>query len=150
MRNCSDRHTATNNSQAGTLLYVTDLVNDSDESLDFAYQLAEDQGIHLELVHVVDVGHSSSRPDAQMGIQYRLEALASRLRHVKTTVVSSLLFGSPEDVISKRASAIKAKLIAFAGNSSSSARSHEGLVIRLKRKVGCPVVVLSGSGAPAR
>jgi nucleotide-binding universal stress UspA family protein len=145
MGNCSDGPNATDNSQAGTLLYVTDLVNDSDESLDFACQLAEKQGIHLELVHVVDVGHSPSRPDAQMGIQYRLEALASRLRRRKTTVVSSLLFGSPEDVISKRASAIKAKLIAFAGNSSSSARSQKGLVIRLKQKVGCPVVVLSGS-----
>ena len=150
MGNCSDRPNATESSQAGTLLYVTDLVNDSDESLDVACQLAEKQGIHLELVHVVDLGHSSSRPDAQMGIQYRLEALASRLRRLKRNVESSLLFGSPEDVISKRASAIKAKLIAFAGNSSSSALSQEGLVIRLKRKVGCPVVTLSGSGARTR
>ncbi len=150
MGNCSDGPNATDNSQVGTLLYVTDLVSDSDESLDFACQLAENKGIQLELVHVVDVGKSPSRPDAEMGIQYRLEALARRLRLVKKAVISSLLFGSPEDVISGRASAIKAKLIAFAGNSSSSARSQKGLVIRLKRKVACPVVVLSGSGARAR
>ena len=134
--------TATNNSQNGALLYVTDLVNDYDETLDRACQIAESHGIPMELVHVVDLANSPSHPDGQMGIQYRLEGLASRLRRLKGTVVSSILFGSPEDAISKRAAEIKAKLIAFGSNSALSARRQQGLVIRLKHRVGCPVVVL--------
>jgi len=140
MENCLDRPDDGESSQTGTLLYVTDLVSDSDESLDLACQLAESQGIHLELVHVVDLGHSPSRPDAQMGIQYRLEALARRLRHPHSRVVSSLLFGAPEEVISRRASTVKAKIIAFPSNDSLTARSQDRLVMRLKKRVGCPVV----------
>jgi Universal stress protein family len=64
----ANQSTATKRSTAGTSLYVTDLVSDSDEALDFACELAESNGSHLELIHVVDLGHAPSTPDVQVGI----------------------------------------------------------------------------------
>ena len=142
MRN-STRSGATSRSAPRTLLYVTDLVmSDSDEGLDAAYELADRTGSQLELIHVVDLGHAPSKPDAHMGIQYRLEMLARKLQHLKANVASILLFGSPEDVISKRAADIKARLIAFGRNGSSSPEAQHGLVKRIMRRVACPVVFL--------
>ena len=142
MRN-STRSGATNGSEPGTLLYVTDVVmSDSDEGLDAACELADRTGSQLELIHVVDLGKAPSKPDAHMGIQYRLEMLARKLRHLKRNVASILLFGSPEDVISKRAADIKARLIAFGRNGSSSPESQHGLVRRIMRRVACPVIFL--------
>jgi len=126
----------------GMLLYVTDLMNDSNEDLDQACALAERHGVPLEMIHVVDLARSHSTPDAQMGIQFRLDALAHRLRFLKRNVVSLLLFGSPEEVISKRATQIKARLIAFARSHPAAAARQAALVKRLGSKVGCPVVVL--------
>jgi hypothetical protein len=127
----------------GPLLYVTDLVNDSKESLDLALKLAVSHGVHLEMIHVVDLDHARSDPDGQMGIQFRLEALARSLRHLKQNVASILLFGSPEEVITRRANEIKAKVIAFARHGQSSAAAQASLIKRLGSKVACPVVVLS-------
>jgi nucleotide-binding universal stress UspA family protein len=139
----STRSGATSCSAPGTLLYVTDVVmSDSDEGLDAACELADRTGSQLELIHVVDLGHAPSKPDAHMGIQYRLEMLARKLQHLKANVASILLFGSPEDVISKRAADIKARLIAFGRNGSSSLEAQHGLVRRIMRRVACPVVFL--------
>ena len=126
----------------GMLLYVTDLTSDSNEDLDHAFALAEQHGVSLEMIHVVDLAKSHSTPDAQMGIQFRLEALAQRLRHLKRNVVSLLLFGSPEEVISTRATQIRARIIAFARSHPAAAAHQAALVKRLGSKVGCPVVVL--------
>jgi nucleotide-binding universal stress UspA family protein len=142
MRN-STTSGATSRSAPGTLLYVTDVViSDSDEGLDAACELADRTGSQLELIHVVDLVHTPSKPDAHMGIQYRLEMLARKLQHLKADVASILLFGSPEDVISRRATDIKAKLIAFGRNGSSSTEAQHGLVKRIMRRVACPVVFL--------
>ena len=126
----------------GMLLYVTDLMNDSNEDLDHACALAERHGVPLEMIHVVDLAKSRSTPDAQMGIQFRLEALAQRLRYLKRNVVSLLLFGSPEEVISKRATQIKARVIAFARSHPAASEHQAALVRRLGSKVSCPIVVL--------
>ena len=131
-----------NNPTHGALLYVTDLVNDSRESLDLAFELAKRHGIRLEMIHVVDLDHAHSDPDGQMGIQFRLDALARSLRHLKQNVASILLFGSPEDVITRRAHEIKAKLIAFARHGQSSTAAQAAMVERVGSKVTCPVVVL--------
>lgn len=131
-------------SARGTLLYVTDLVNDSRESLDLALELAASHGARLEMIHVVDLDHTQSDPEGQMGIQFRLEALARSLRHLKQNVPSFLLFGPPEDVITRHANEIKAKVIAFARHGQSSAAAQASMVKRLGSKVACPVVVLPG------
>jgi nucleotide-binding universal stress UspA family protein len=139
----STRSGSTSGPASGALLYVTDVVmSDSDEGLDAACELADRTGSHLELIHVVDLVHAPSKPDAHMGIQYRLEMLARKLQHLKRNVASILLFGSPEEVISKRAVDIKARLIVFGRNGSSSTEAQNGLVRRIMRRVTCPVVFL--------
>jgi nucleotide-binding universal stress UspA family protein len=130
------------NSTCGALLYVTELTDDSPEALDLALELAASHGVRLEMIHVVDLDHVQSSPDGQMGIQFRLDALARSLRHLKHNVASILLFGSPEDVITRRAHEIKAKLIAFARHGQSSAAAQAAMVKRVGSKVTCPVVVL--------
>src|SRR5450631_1619447 len=128
--------------RAGTLLYVTDLVHDSNEALDAACELATSHGVHLELIHVVDLEHTGSSPDGQMSIQFRLDVLAQRLRHLKRNVASILLFGSPEELISKRAKDAKAKLIAFAFSGHPSRRAQAAMVKRVGSRVACPVMIL--------
>lgn len=130
----------------GTLLYVVDLDTCSRESLDLAVELALGQGVRLEIIHVVDLDHVQSNPDGRSGIRLRLEALAASLRHLKQNVASILLFGSPEDVIAKRAREIKAKLIAFARQDQSSAAAQAAMVKRVGSKVTCPVIVLPAAG----
>src|ERR1035441_8824028 len=139
MRSCEDMTTEKDISTPGALLYVTDLDHDSTESLGVALELAEKHGVRLEMIHVVDLDHARSNPDGQMGIQFRLDALARSLRHLKRNVVSTLLFGSPEDVITRRAQEIKAKLIAFARHGQSSAAAQAAMVKRVRSKVKCQI-----------
>jgi nucleotide-binding universal stress UspA family protein len=146
MRNREEISAGKDNSTRGALLYVTELTDDSPEALNLALKLAASHGVRLEMVHVVDLDHVQSSPDGQMGIQFRLDALARSLRHLKHNVASALLFGSPEDVITRRAHEIKAKLIAFARHGQSSAGAQAAMVKRLASKVACPVVVLPTPG----
>lgn len=146
MKNQENMTVNTNSSTNGTLLYVTELDNDSSESLDLAVELAASNGIGLEMIHVVDLNHAHPGPDGQMGIQFRLEALARSLRHVKRSVTSILLFGCPEDVVTSRAREINAKLIAFPSHRQRSAASQVAMVKRLGNTVACPVVLLSSPG----
>ncbi len=142
MRSSDNRARGTNKSIEGTLLYVTELVGDPDEALIIDSDLGEDRGRHLELLHVIDLEHTPSNPDAHMGIQYRLDALAAKLRTLKWDVVTMLLFGFAEDKIPKRAKQIQATLIAFRPNNTRSAGKQESLCASIKRKVGCPVIIL--------
>jgi nucleotide-binding universal stress UspA family protein len=130
--------------QIGPVLYVTEAGSDTDDALEAVCDLADAKHGQIELIHVVDLAHVASKPDAHMGIQHRLEMLARKLKKVERNVVSVLLFGSPEDVISKRATEVRAKLIAFDSYSGSSPKARRGLIDRLMRRVSCPVVILSG------
>jgi Universal stress protein family len=78
-----------------------------------------------------------------MGIQYRLEKLGRRLKSLRDRVRSILLFGSPEDVISKRADDIKAKLIAFGSNGALSGGVQQKLIDSVTRRVSCPVITIT-------
>ncbi len=142
MKNQESMTANKDSSTSGTLLYVTDLDNDSNESLDLAFELAASQGIGLEMIHVVDLNHACPGPDGQMGVQFRLDALARSLRHLKQSVTSRLLFGCPEDVVTSRAREINARLIAFPSHGQRSAAAQVAMVKRVGRKVACPVVVL--------
>ena len=132
------------------LLYITDLVNDSVETLAYACELAERNGVDIEVIHVIDVERSTSNPDAQMGIQYRLETLAARLKSLKRRVASKLLFGSAENVIVKRAMTVKAKLVAFGASGSSSASLLQNLVQRIRQRVSCPVLIVPHRALPSQ
>ncbi|HVJ07297.1 MAG TPA: universal stress protein [Acidisarcina sp.] len=143
MVTCATPIAAANAPETGALLYVTDLMHDSDEHLQLACELASSRGLRLELVHVIDLNQTPSRPDAQMGIQHRLDALVRRLKPHKKNVRSVLLFGCPEEVISKRAIDLKASLIAFGAKSAASAEVQWRLVRSVIGKTTCPVLVLS-------
>lgn len=130
----------------GTILYVTDLTSDSDETLASACDMADRNGAAIELVHVVDVVQEQSTPDAQMGILYRLETLARRLNNLRRNIVPLILFGTLEDAITKRAWDTKASLVVFGNDSSSSTAMRERLV-RIRRRVPCPVMIISARTA---
>ena len=134
---------STHDPTAGTLLFVTDPVKDSQSVLEFACALAQRNGARLELVHVIHPGHISSMPDAQMGIQYRLEALAGGLRSLNRSARAILLFGKPEQVLRERAEEIKATLIAIALNGSPTDRVQKRLADDLSRTCSCPVLTLA-------
>ena len=143
MQNQKDMTVTPNSSTSGTLLYVTELDNDSSESLDLAFELAESKGIGLEMIHVVDLKFARPGPDGQMGIQFRLDALTRSLRHFKRSFTSVLLFGHPEDVVTRRAREINAQLIAFPGRGQQSAAAQVAMIKRVGSKVACPVVGLN-------
>ncbi len=138
-----------NNSASGTLLYVIELDSDSSESLDLAFELAESKGVGLEMIHVVDLNHACPGPDGQMGIQFLLDALTRSLRHLKRSFTSVLLFGHPEDVVTRRAREVNAKLIAFPSRGQRSAAAQVAMVKRVGNNVACQVVVLNAPGISA-
>ena len=127
---------------AGTLLFVTDPAEDSLNVLEFACALAQKHRARLELVHVIDPEHVPAMPDAQMGIQYRLEALARSLRNLNTSARAILLFGKPGHVLRERAEDVKAILIAIALNGSATDRVQKRLAEELSRNCDCPVLML--------
>ncbi len=143
MQNQTNISVTQSSSTSGPLLYVTELDNDSSESLDLAFELAESKGIGLEMVHVVDLKFARPGPDGQMGVQFRLDALTRSLRHFKRSFTSVLLFGHPEDVVTRRAREINAQLIAFPGRGQQSAAAQVAMIKRVGSKVACPVVVLN-------
>ncbi len=127
----------------GALLYVADLVSDSQEGLEFACELAENHGATLEILHVIDPQETRSSPDAQMGIQFNLEALARNLRNLRKGTRVHLLFGRPEVVISKRALETRAALVAISESAPSNQRVQRALVRRLSQTCNCPVLLFS-------
>jgi hypothetical protein len=138
----TDRRTA-NNSERRALLYVTDSVSDSPEFLALAIKLAQRQGDRLELLHVIDPGQTPSMPDALMGLQYSIETLARSLKALKRNAHALLLFGCPEDVISRRAADIDATLLAFPLDRSERDLRKKKLAHRLIEKCTCPIVTFS-------
>jgi hypothetical protein len=143
MRSGEGPKIAEGKTSASTFVCVTNCAGANEGALEFAFDLATRHGAHLELVHVIDPSHTPSTPDAQMGIQFRLESLARSLRHIKANVEARLLYGSPEEVIPKRAEEIHAKLIAFLLNGSPADYSQTKLVRRLTRRCVCPVMAIS-------
>jgi nucleotide-binding universal stress UspA family protein len=127
---------------AGTLLFVTNPVNDGLPALEFACALADRHHAHLELVHVVDSDPISSVAEAQKDIQYHLQALARNLRSIRRNAEAILLFGKPEHVLRERAENTKALLIAIALNGSATDRVQKKLAECLARSCDCPVLTV--------
>jgi nucleotide-binding universal stress UspA family protein len=126
------------------ILYVTDFAEDDREAIDGFSRLASGRHASLEVVHVVDIEHSPSSPDAHMGAQFRLDMLARQLKGLGRNVVSVMLFGKVEDVICRRANEIKATVIAVAYSTKRSTRARDKLVKRIQLNVACPVVTVPG------
>jgi nucleotide-binding universal stress UspA family protein len=133
---------STGSLHTGTLLFVTNPTHDGQRVLEFASALAQRYRARLELVHVVDPGHVLSTPDAQMGIQYKLDAMARNLRSLNRSAQAILLFGNPEHVLRERAEDVKAILIAIALNGSVTDRVQKRLAEYLARECDCPVLTV--------
>jgi hypothetical protein len=131
----------TNNLEGGTLLVVADFLNGSGNVLDFAEAIASRYNARLELLQVVDPGRKT-RPnfDTSAAARSNLEKFARTMRTMGSGAVSLLSFGSPEDLIVKRASAMRAKLIIFPLIGSSTDPSRKKLAGRLAKRCACPVV----------
>ena len=142
MQTNKKKYPAAEGSYRGTILLIADVRSDTQEALDFASELAEKNDARLQLLHVINPEQAPSTPDGQMGVQYRLEALARSLRRLKRRAEATLLFGIPERVISKRAADTKAGLVLVASNGSESDRVRKRLVKHLIRRCECPVVIL--------
>jgi nucleotide-binding universal stress UspA family protein len=135
-------YTSSTASSSRTLLFVTNPINEGRPVLEFACALAHKHRARLELVHVVDPEHIPSLPDAQQGIQYKLEALARNLRSLSRNAQAILLFGKPEHVLRERAEDIKAILIAIALNGSATDRVQKRVAGYLAQKCDCPVLMV--------
>ena len=127
---------------AGPLLFVADFVNESQDVLDFACELADRHNSDLQLLHVIDLEQTHSSTDAQMGDQYSLEMLAQSVRTLKRSAVSLLTFGCPENVIPRRAAEVNASLVILPLNGSAGDRVQKRLVRRLREKCQCPVLAV--------
>jgi hypothetical protein len=123
----------------GTLLLVTDPLNDSPDVLRYASELAHSGGVRLELLHVI-TGQTPS--DEWISIRNRLNSLARSLGSLGRNDEAILLFGDPEQVVSQRAADIRATLIAVVLSGSPSDRSRMRLAESLGHKCDCPVVTL--------
>jgi hypothetical protein len=143
------RAAITNTCNRGTLLFVADFIHGSQEILDFACDLAARQSANLQFLHVIDLEHTHSSPDAQMGTQFGLDELAQRARTLKRSAVSLLSFGCPEVVIAKRAAEVNASLVVLPlidspGSPDSPAdQLQKKLARRLRGKCDCPVLAVS-------
>src|ERR1035438_1647480 len=129
-------------SKAGPLLFVADFVNGSRDVLEFASELAERHNSDLQLLHVIDLEHTHSSPDAQMGAQYSLEILAQNARALKRGAVSLLSIRYLENVIPMRAEEVNASLVILPLNGSASDRVQKRLVRRLRGRCDCPVLAV--------
>ncbi len=132
----------TRDCKTGTLLFVVDFLTGNPDVLDFACELAEKQNAYLELLQVIDPGHTHSSPDAQMGAQYSFEMFAQRASALKRSATSLLSFGHPENEIPRRAAEVNASLVVLPLNGSADDRLQKSLVRRLRRKCDCPVLAV--------
>jgi K+-sensing histidine kinase KdpD len=128
--------------KTSTFLFVVDAVTGNPGILDFACKLAERQNARLHLLHVVDLEHTHSSPDAQMGAQFSLEMHAQRARTLKTSTTSLLSFGSPATEIPRRAVEVNASLVVLPLDGAEAYPSQQGLVQQLRTKCDCPVLAL--------
>jgi Universal stress protein UspA and related nucleotide-binding proteins len=83
----------------------------SEGYLGFAVSVAKLFNAKLEILHVVDMGHTISLPHAYQDVQYTCEEIACHLRTGGTQVSGSLLFGKPSDAIISRSQELRSSLI---------------------------------------
>ncbi len=90
-----------------------DFPEDLHERLRIIARLAKTLRADIELVHAVDVCHEYSRPHSAADIQFEFDLWVGRLLQEGVVAQSTLLYGTPECVISERAQAVKADYILF-------------------------------------
>ena len=127
--------------QAAKMLCPIDFPEDAHDRLSIIARLAKALSADVELVHVVDVSHEHSRPHNAVDTQFEFDLLVGRFQREGVLAHSTLLYGTPERVISEHAQAVNANYIMFGlhhdGHSSSYFR--KSLVAKTIKGAPCAV-----------
>lgn len=117
-----------------------DFSDDVHDRLAIIARFAKALKADVHLVHAVDVQHELSRPHSATDEQFEFDLLVSHLLCAGVAAQSTLLYGTPEEVISERAGQAKAHYIMFGmhkdGNFSSFFR--KSLVARVVKIAPAP------------
>jgi nucleotide-binding universal stress UspA family protein len=119
-----------------------DFPDDVGDRLAIIARFAKALQADVQLVHAVDIQHELSRPHSATDTQFEFDLLVGQLLHSGIAAQSTLLYGTPEEVISERAAETKAHYIMFGmhkdGNFSSFYR--KSLVARVIKIAPCAVL----------
>ncbi len=119
-----------------------DFPEDIHERLTIIARLAKVLCADVELVHAVDVCHESSRPHSAADIQFEFDLLVSRFLHEGVVAKSTLLYGTPECVISELARAANADYILFGLHKEGLFSSYfrKSLVAKVIKSAPCAIL----------
>jgi nucleotide-binding universal stress UspA family protein len=125
-----------------------DFPEDVHERLGMIARFAKALHADVQLVHAVDIHHELSRPHSATDTQFEFEMLAAHLLREGVAAEASLLYGTPEEVITERAAQTKANYILFGmhkdGNFSSFFR--KSLVARVIKLAPCAILAFPQPG----
>jgi nucleotide-binding universal stress UspA family protein len=128
--------------KAETIIFPIDFPDDVHDRLAIIARFAKALKTGVHLVHAVDVQHEVSRPHNATDTQFEFDRLVSHLLHAGVAAQSTLLYGTPEEVIAERADQTKAHYVMFGmhkdGNFSSFYRKR--LVARVIKIAPCAVL----------
>ena len=112
------------------------------ERLRIIARLAKALCADVELVHAVDVCHESSRPHSAADIQFEFDLLVSRFLQEGVVAKSTLLYGTPERVISELAQAANADYILFGLHKKGLFSSYfrKSLVAKVIKSAPCAIL----------
>ena len=99
--------------QTAKVLCPIDFPEDVHDRLSIIARLTKVLSADVELVHVVDVSHEQSRPHNAVDTQFEFDLLVGRFQREGVLAHSTLLYGTPERVISEHAQAVNANYIMF-------------------------------------
>jgi len=119
-----------------------DFPDDVHDRLAIIARFAKALKADVQMVHAVDVQHELSRPHSAADTQFEFDLLVSHLLRAGVAAQSTLLYGTPEEVIAERAGQTKAHYIMFGmhkdGNFSSFYR--KSLVARVIKMAPCAIL----------
>lgn len=110
--------------------------------LEFAVDVAHLFRARLEVLHVVDTGHTLSFPHAYQDAQYACEEIGRHLEAGRAHVSASLLFGHPPDAIARRSKELNCSLIIIPLDTRRylSSKTSDNVAAKVIRKADVPVM----------
>lgn len=119
-----------------------DFPEDVHERLRIIARLAKALRADVELVHAVDVCHEYSRPHGAADTQFEFDLLVARLLREGVVAKSTLLYGTPESVISECAQAINADYVVFGLHKKGLFSSYfrKSLVAKVIKNAPCAIL----------
>lgn len=110
--------------------------------LEFAVDVAALFRARLEVLHVVDTGHTLSFPHAYQDAQFACEEIGRHLEAGRAHVSASLLFGHPPDAIASRSKELNCSLIIIPLDTRRylSSKTSDNVAAKVIRKADVPVM----------